>query len=394
MTSGSPGSEVQNKIAGARKPFPGTEWLQVEYSWIFGGAGLVWFCIILIAGLSPFHVPKNDVNWLEQEDGLRFGRHGSMVTTGPIRPGDADAASSSTLELWLEPSRDAHGGTILSFDGSAHPGDPFSLHEDDNALRIDRHNIDSRGITRTAGFKVEEVFAEKKPVFVTITLSEHQTSVYLNGGLSKVSTLLGSSENNLTGRLLLSCSPTTHDSWSGDIRGLAIYHQRLTPGQVVRHYESWVKFGNPTIAKDEAPMALYLFNERDGETAHNQLDATTNLAIPSHYFVLHPAFLARPWKQYHPTWSYWQDVGINVAGFIPFGFLAVAYLSSLRATPHPAITAIAMGFATSLVIESLQAFLPTRTSDMTDVVTNTVGTIAGVMLYRLLLQPAAKSLPN
>src|ERR1019366_1378930 len=123
-----------------------------------------------------------------------------------------------------------------------------------------------------------------------------------------------------------------------------------------------------SLVEDESPVALYLFNEREGNLVHNQLDPATDLIILPRYFVLHRGFLLAPWRQYRSSWSYWQDVSINIAGFIPLGFCVVAYFSSVRLVSRPAATTIVLGFITSLTIETLQAFLPTRSSDMTDII--------------------------
>jgi hypothetical protein len=206
--------------------------------------------------------------------------------------------------------------------------------------------------------------------------------VYLDGVPAGSFPIYGTSANNFTGRLVLANSPVANNSWSGQIRGLAIYGRQLTPAQIVEHYESWTRNQRPALAEEEVPVALYAFHEHGGDRAHNQWNSATDLVIPPRYFVLHPGFLKSPWREYQPGWDYWEDVGVNVAGFIPLGFCVVAYLAAVRGNKRPATAAILVGLATSLTIELLQALLPTRESGMTDLMTNTLGTAIGVGLYR------------
>ena len=123
--------------------------------------------------------------------------------------------------------------------------------------------------------------------------------------------------------------------------------------------------------------------KRKGNVVRNEVDSSTNLLIPERFFVLHPEFLERPWDEYRPGWSYWKNIAINVVGFIPLGFFFYAYFSQIRKCEHSAAFTIVLGFAVSLTIEVLQAFLPTRDSGMTDLITNTFGTAVGVMAFRL-----------
>jgi hypothetical protein len=41
--------------------------------------------VILVAGLWPFHAPRNDVSWLGEGTGVLFGKHGSIVSASPFR---------------------------------------------------------------------------------------------------------------------------------------------------------------------------------------------------------------------------------------------------------------------------------------------------------------------
>jgi hypothetical protein len=338
------------------------------------------FVIILIAGFWPLHVPVNDVRWLGDQNGLEFGRYGSVLTAGPIRTRDQNNPSA-TLEILLEPAHIDGRGTILAFDASAHPGEAFSLRQQRDALVIRRNNVDPQGISRTGLVQIDDVFKQKEPVLLTICLEGLVASVYENGVLVKASPF-SRTWNDLTGRLVLANSPTSNNSWSGTIRGLAIYQQALTASQVTADYAAWMAKGKPILTPDKDAAGEYLFDERSGAFAHNRLDPATDLTIPHHYFILHPAFLTLPWRRYHRGLGYWQDNAINLVGFIPFGLCVFASLSQVRGMRHPGAITIILGFLTSLIIEVLQVFLPTRTSDSTDLITDTVGTAIGVMVCR------------
>ena len=335
---------------------------------------------ILVAGLWPFHAPNNDVAWLTKENGLRFGDHGTILSSDAFEPSGSEINYSGSLELWLEPARSISRSTILAFQDSGRTSAPFMLQQSRGKLIVQRRNTDEGGQTRTAESIVDGALPEGGRRFVTVTLGPRTTSVYLDGVLVKMSEIQGRA-GNFIGRLVLGNSLTASDSWRGQVLGLAIYEQELTPARVLENYQDWTKYHRPMPSQDEQPAALYLFSERDGNVAHNQWGSSTDLMIPARYLVLQPPFLSPPWRDYHPTRNYWEDAGINIVGFIPLGYFLVAYFSTMRSRRTAATVAVLLGFLTSLTIESLQAYLPTRDSGMNDLITNTFGTVLGVLLY-------------
>jgi VanZ like family len=165
----------------------------------------------------------------------------------------------------------------------------------------------------------------------------------------------------------------------------------LTPLQVARHASLWPR-GEWHVAPDEpTPEALYRFAERSGNAIHDESAGGNALLVPHRYFNPRPRFLVPVWESFRSpwegawTWSYWSDVIINICGFVPFGFLLAGWLSIARPNWYTFATSVGIGFAVSLTIESTQYFLPTRDSSMTDLLTNTLGTILGVVLFSLPL---------
>jgi glycopeptide antibiotics resistance protein len=77
----------------------------------------------------------------------------------------------------------------------------------------------------------------------------------------------------------------------------------------------------------------------------------------------------------------------NVLLFVPWGFFTfICFYSNERPTVQTYVLTILLGLSFTLGIETWQYFLPSRVADVNDVIWNTVGTIAGVMLGHLRLR--------
>ena len=341
-------------------------------------------CGILVAGLWPFHSPKNQVHWLGNRNGLRFDRYGTVLSSGEFKSASSDRPSCS-LEIWLKPARTWGTGTLLAF------YDPltrreFSLQQDYIDLVLER----SLGDEGQSHLNVDEVF-RRKQALITVTSDGQDTAVYIDGNLVTRSSGFGLSLDDFQGQLIVATSPLQSNSWSGEVRGLAIYKSEFTPGQVAQHYAEWTQKGKPSkVSENEIPLAVYLFDERTGKIIHNQARLGVDLHIPDRYLIVHQTLLEAPWKEFQTQRGYIENVLINIAGFVPLGFLFGAYFTSVQEIKHSTLATIIFGAIVSLTIEVLQAYLPTRDSGVTDLITNTLGTGVGVALYRAAALPLAR----
>jgi hypothetical protein len=335
---------------------------------------------ILVAGLWPFHAPRNEVSWLSPRNGLFFGKYGSIVSAGPFKAHPSQADGPCSLEIWLQPKRVNASGTILAFYRPDSGTTPLTLRQSLGDLELLSTKHDSLPHNVRVEVYVDDVFSHQQPVLVTVASGGSGTTAYADGVLIKKAPNFRFSSQDLTGQLIIGNAPTTTDNWSGQLMGLALYNRELTANEVSQHYDYWTKNGQARLAENENAGALYLFKEGKGNVVRNQVDPALDLFIPERFFVLHEQFLERPWDELAPGPD-WKDIGINIAGFIPLGFFFCAYFSLVQTTKGAVASTIAFGFAISLTIEVSQAWLPTRDSDMTDVITNTLGTALGAILY-------------
>lgn len=116
-------------------------------------------------------------------------------------------------------------------------------------------------------------------------------------------------------------------------------------------------------------------------------DFAIAISLLTAYACLHPfsgwreigvnpfTYLLAPWPRYFT----WQDIWINVLGFLPFGFV---WMLSYRNSPHPKRHVFVVWFAGTLLsfaVETTQNYLPTRVASNIDLATNSLGVLIGAL---------------
>jgi len=334
----------------------------------------------LAAGLWPFNpFPRNEARWLGNENGLDLRDGAIVISTTAFAPKGPSPESSSALEIWLEPARSFTTSTILSF---YHPADgyQFKVAQYQDSLILRQAPRDDPRQKYEVSILISHLFKSGGRKFISITSTSTGTSVFVDGTLMKTSSRLRLSEADTSGELTLGTSPVYNSSWSGQLYGLAVYDRSITADQVLKDFQSWLKNGRPEVGPADAPTALYLFDERSGNEIQNLGSSGDDLYIPRYFRIPHQKFLEEPWDEFRANRDYAFDLAINVLGFVPLGFVLCLYLRTTGTSSNPKLSTVVVGFGVSLLIEVLQAFLPTRASGITDLITNTTGSALGVYL--------------
>lgn len=352
--------------------------------WVLGCIGA--FGAVILAGFWPFKVPRNEVEWVPGENGLRFGGHG-IVLSGPSFNLPA-LSQDVTLEIYLS-ARDLSGaGTILAFDDAPNPSYVFAVRQVGTGLAIQRPAFSSQGKLIRYWWSTGQIFRKMGPVVLTIASAQNKATLYMNGVPVSESWDHGQLSTAMTGKMILGSS-AVREGWTGEIKRLAIYNALLSQKEIERHSNLWLHAQNPSEESGTIPLALYSFNEKTGHAVHDATaDPNLQLNIPERYRIGHREFLTPFWVPLRDGWDswrnwvYWSDLLINVIGFVPFGFFFAGWFSRRRRISRPLLVALCFGIGLSFAIECTQYFLPTRDSSMTDLLTNSLGTAIGVVLFR------------
>lgn len=325
---------------------------------ILGLISVLILCGILYAGLTPFHAPANQIEWVSNGNGLRFGRFGTILSSGAFPPNSS--ADGNTLEIWMQPGTTSEGDWVAGFYDPKQPRG-FALHQSvsDLELRIETSAAWRRA--KVSQMYFDDALRDGSVRFWTVASDPSGTSLYRDGAKVKQSPAFVISNGEFSGQLILGTSPIFNEAWPGQIRGLAIYQRALTEARIARHFETWTRSGKPELRDDDGCVALYLFDEHKGKVVHNQIATRNDLLIPERYLIVNQTVLDPLWRAFEWSWGFWQDTVINICGFIPVGFFFTGYFSR-RGFRRPAMTALLLASAISVFIELSQVFLPTRDS--------------------------------
>jgi len=217
---------------------------------------------------------------------------------------------------------------------------------------------------------------------LTMTFGPGGTVVYVDGRHQGTFPRFAMTRNDLSGQIVLGASAVDNQPWPGEIRGLGVYAKELTPAEVARHYANWIDPHGAEPASLDGAVTRYAFNEHSGNEIHNAVASGPDLEIPSSFQIPHKPMLKAAWREFEATRFYAIDLLMNVAGFIPLGFIFGAYFLLGRSRGQAILFATLVGGSLSFMIEVLQAYIPQRYSGTTDIITNTLGTFLGATLAR------------
>ena len=350
-------------------------WLQSFFNRkTFGRLTLLLVLAMAVACFWPFSTPRNAVFWIAGGRGVAFGKHGVLVG-GSALVDDHFDESGCTLELWVEPEQADLKGAIL---GTYSPENPrlFRVEQYGDGLAVRTLTPSDPARTGGAQLYADDVFAPGRPVLLTITSNSDGTNAFVNGILRRAVPDFRVCRGLLSGRLVAGSGAESAYSWRGQLRGIAIFNRPLSAGEVHEDYKNWPDYPGPASGNRAGLAALYPFDEGSGHRVRDAVSGANSLYMPDRYLVVAKQFLSRPSLD-NPG-----DIVLNIIGFIPLGFTLCGYLSFRWGRRRSIVTTVLLCGLFSASIEMLQWFLPTRDSDMTDVITNVIGAIGGALLYR------------
>ena len=349
-------------------------------------SSLLLLSIILFFGLNPKDFAfSNGVNWIEGHTGIHFEKYG-MAYTEPYDELTGDnIANEFSIEIAFKPESNPQEGFNFLF--AIHAGDDREqlLVGQYRSWIVIMNGDDYNHRRKTSRIAIDIASPNLRKISMVITAGKEGTIVYVDGQPVKTKrdlTLKLPETGN--SRFVFGNSVYGRHSWMGSVYGFAFYRYALTAEKVKSHFYSWFRDERFLSAKEGNPFTLYLFDEKKGERVMDHGDGHNDLKVPSKMCILKKQILSLPWTGFELNKSLIQDVLLNLAGFIPLGFFLAATLLMGHGvfSRHAVLTAVIFCFIVSLAIEILQGWMPSRSSQLMDLILNTLGAFIGAVVCR------------
>ena len=340
--------------------------------------------ITFFFGVRPKnYVFFNQVTHVTDPDGIRFAEYG-IAYTEPLRLPENLLKNSFSLEISFLPSdfNERNFECLLMF---------HAENDDNQLLAAQWHswlivmNGDDYDHRRRAPRIAANIARTSRNVrFLTITSDKKGTNIYLDGRIAKtIKGLRLVVPNDPDTRLILGNSSHGKKSWQGAIYGLALFDHRLNNNQIKTHFRSWQGKRSFLFAEKDRPVILYLFEKKASRKVVDHGTAGADLKIPSMMHIIDKKFLVADWDKRQIDSGFLLDATVNLLGFVPLGFVLIFTFSrqDFGLRKHAVWITLVSCFLVSLIMEVLQAWLPSRSSDVFDLFFNTFGAATGIVLF-------------
>lgn len=304
--------------------------------------------VVLLAGLWPFDFfPSNKARLSKNGEGIDFYGRGIAYL---YRADEALGAGPASLDIFIEPGKEPSNYIAYIFTSYYNEKEVFSLSQW-------RTNLILRSRPASGQVPLKEVFIsdvllKNTPVFLRISAGEGAITVKVNGKetVFKGITFKGADAKTI----VLGNSITGRNPFKGKIKSLAL---REASGE----------------------EAIYPFEK-------NNSGRGARLEVSEKFIPLKRVALSSPVHDFHLKRYYFVDLFINIFGFVPFGFMTslVLFRFISQKAFRVYIAVFLFSFLLSLSIEVSQIWLPGRNSSMTDLISNSIGALLGLLLFEFL----------
>ncbi len=325
--------------------------------------------IILIAGLWPFRFHSPNGVTQVQGDGLAFHSPGVAYTTEPT---GTPTTQGFTLEAVLRSDHPVttHVSDII-YIGDRNKGESLAIQQWRSTLMISAPLRDSNGKVSAAKMGTANALAPRKWVYLALTADDTGIRFYLDGQLQQKSA--HHLAINPDGTVVLGNSPDGEQGWDGTISSIGLYPRALTAAEVAQRDEAWRR---TSAARKPSETATW-FDLSTREAISYEAPSAQKVYVPRTFAPPHPGVL-----RWDLRWdrSGVSDVLLNIAGFVPFGFL-LCWVAGRRIRSNSLafwMTVLA-GIALSAGIELRQVTMPMRDSSSVDLLMNSIGTTIGAL---------------
>ncbi len=346
---------------------------------------------ILFFGLRPKAWSIiNNIEWLSNKNALGFHNPSIAYVDDFQAFGSKHHSKEFTIHLIVTSANPNNQGfrPILM----VHDGDDSNQltiwHWGSSVIVMNGDDYDNT--RKSARISAVNALTPGKVTFLTVTSSIHGTRLFINEkSVEEHSSLtLSLPDAGTKSRLVLGNSVYGKHGWEGEIYGLALYGKAFSLDEVRGNYNTWISQKDLSREVTDEPLLLYTFQESRRNVVLDQSGHNQTLQMPLWPIVIQNSFLTVPWHNANLGVSFVTDAILNLIGFVLLG--AVIYVwfrkSHLLSEKYSFFISVAFCFFLSLFMETLQVWLPNRTSSLLDLALNTIGAYLGIILIKILSQ--------
>lgn len=348
---------------------------------------LLYAAVVLLVLLAPFDFhgvlrPKSELDWTPDTNGVSFSGVAALRADEGLEPLFRSLVSGEglTVEAWLSTqSVDQLGpARIVTFSQDSQHRN-FTLGQENGDLVI-RVRTTTTNLNGRPNLIVPDVFRVSSVQHLVVTYDSHKMSVYVDGEPRVVSDSLhkGLFETwDPSHEFLLGNEADGERPWAGSLFLVALFNRSLDAQEVRQNFSVGCRIPAVTEGRVvEGGVALYRFDTGSGNRVFDRgsRDERTDLTFYTGEEITRQYFLSSPLEA-----ATARDVVLNIILFLPLGYLGILWLRS-RLSFGIALTLVVLaGGALSLIAEVLQYFSIVRHSSLSDVISNTIGTLAGAL---------------